>query len=345
MQAAIALENARLYQETLGLQSFNEAIIQSIQQGIVVLDRNMKIRTVNAFMRRNYGWGEDAVGKTLFDYRPDYADFLRISTDAVLKSGHPETRYGIQQLDSQGRRSIRNYYIYPLLEGVTVNGIVLLLEDITERAALEADIEARAQQLSVLTEVSGRLTATLEQEAVIQLLLEQLGRILSFDNATLWLRQENKLVIRGARGYADAASLIGIEAEIADSELFREIASRGQVLNIPNITQDPRFPVTPDRPTHSWLGVSLVSKGNLSGLLVLEKSEINYYSPTMEQLALTFANQAAVALDNARLFEETTKAADENTRLYREAADRARRFNQQAQRLALLNRVSNALAQ
>ncbi len=345
VQAAIAIENARLYQETLGLQSFNEAIIQSIQQGIVVLDRNTTIRTVNAFMRRNYGWSDEAIGRKLFDYRPDYADFLRVSTDTVLRSGQPETRYGVQQSDSQGRRSIRNYYVYPLLEGALVNGIVLLAEDITEQAALEADIEARAQQLSVLTEVSGRLTATLEPHAVIQLLLDQLGRILSFDNATLWLRQDNKLVIRGARGYPDAESLIGIEAEIADSELFREIASRGQVLNIADITKDPRFPVTPDRPTHSWLGVSLVSKGNLAGLLVLEKSEIDYYTATMEQLALTFANQAAVALDNARLFEETTRAADENTRLYREAADRARKFNQQAQRLALLNRVSNALAQ
>lgn len=345
VQAAIALENARLYQETLGLQSFNEAIVQSIQQGIVVLDRETHIRTVNAFMRRNYGWTEDAVGQKLFDYQPRYADFLRYSVESVLKSGQPESRYGIQEVDEHGRRSSRNYYVYPLLEGASVSGIVLLVEDITARAALEADVETRAQQLSVLTEVSGRLTATLEPEAVVKLLIDQVGRILSFDSATLWQRQGNKLVIRAARGYADPDSLIGIEAEIADSELFREIASRGQVLNIPDITQDPRFPVTPDRPTRSWLGVSLVSKGNLAGLLVLEKAEVGYYDPTMEQLALTFANQAAIALENAQLFQETTRAAEENTRLYREAADRARRLDQQAQRLALLNRVSDALAQ
>ncbi len=346
VQAAIAIENARLYQETLALQSFNAAVVQSIQQGIVVLDRDMRIRTVNAFMRHNFNWSEDAVGESLFAYRPDYKDFLGPAIQNVLQTGRPESRYDVREGGRDGTpETIRNYYVYPLLEGETVSGIVLLVEDITARAALEADVEVRARQLSVLTEVSSRLTATLEPSAVVQLLFNQLGRILNYDSATLWLRQEDRLVIQAARGYADAELLIGVEAEIADSDLFREIASRGQALNIPDVTKDPRFPVTADRPMHSWLGVSLVSKGNLAGLLVLEKAEIAYYTPTMEQLALTFANQAAIALENARLFQETTRAALENTRLYKEAAERARKLDQQAQRLALLNRISEALAQ
>jgi hypothetical protein len=68
-----------------------------------------------------------------------------------------------------------------------------------------------------------------------------------------------------------------------------------QVLNIPDVTQDPRFPGSQDRPTQLLVGVSLVSKGNLAGLLVLEKAEVGYYTPAMEQLALTFANQVAIS--------------------------------------------------
>ena len=345
IQATIAIENARLYQETLGLQSFNEAIIQSIQQGIVVLDRNMNIRTINAFMKGHYSWDDSAAGQNLFDYRPAYIDFLQFAIGKVLQTGQPEVQYDVQEADTQGKRSIRNFYIYPLLEGEAVNGIVLLVEDVTTRAALEADVALRAQQLSMLTEVSGRLTSTLDPDSVVGLLLDQLARILSFDNVTLWLRRGNNLVIAAARGYTDSSTLIGIEAEIADSELFREIASHGQVLNIPDITQDSRFPASQDRPVRSWLGVSLVSQNNLVGLLVLEKSQINFYNATMEQLALTFANQAAIALENARLFQEASRSAAENTRLYRETSDRATKLDQQAQRLALLNRVSEALSQ
>src|SRR5262249_1434163 len=156
---------------------------------------------------------------------PSYADFLHFAIGKVLQTGQPEVQYDVEESDDVGNRAIRNFYIYPLLQRDAVNGVVLLVEDVTARSLLEADIQARAQELSVLTEVSSRLTATLDPNSVIALLLDQLGRILTFDNVTLWLREGNNLVIRAARGYADAENLIGIEAEIADSELFREIAS------------------------------------------------------------------------------------------------------------------------
>jgi PAS domain S-box-containing protein len=344
-QASIAIENARLYQETLGLQSFNEAIIQSIQQGIVVLNRDLIIQTINSFMMQNYNWDKSGIGMHLYEYREFYKEFLSTAISNVLTKGQPETLYGIRQSGPSGDDYVRNFYVYPLLQGQTVNGIVILVEDVTERAALEADVEARASQLAVLTEVSGKLTATLEPNAVMQLLLDELGRILAYDNVVLWERVGGKLIIRAARGYAESQQLIGVEAEIADSDLFREIASRGQVLNIPDITRDPRFPMSELRPIRSWLGVSLVSKNNLTGLLVIEKEEAGFYTQTMEQLALNFSNQSAIALENARLYAETSKAAVQTSQLYQEAASRAAILDQQAQRFGLLNRVSSALAQ
>src|SRR5262249_34872296 len=123
IQAAIAIENARLYQETLGLQSFNDAVVQSIQQGIVVLDRNMQILIVNAFMQHNYGWDEGARGHLLFDYRPSYADFLHFAIGKVLQTGQPEVQYDVEESDDVGNRAIRNFYIYPLLQRDAVNGV------------------------------------------------------------------------------------------------------------------------------------------------------------------------------------------------------------------------------
>ncbi|HVO42118.1 MAG TPA: GAF domain-containing protein, partial [Aggregatilineales bacterium] len=344
-QASIAIENARLYQETLGLQSFNEAVVQSIQQGIVVLNRDLRIRTINSFMVQHYDWDKSGIGLALFDYRSPLRDLLSGPIDRVLANGQPESIYGVRQAGPKGNEFVRNFYVYPLLEGQIANGIVLLVEDVTEQAKLEADIQERAEQLSVLTEVSGKLTATLEPNAVVGLLLDELDRILDYDTAALWERAADKLVIRAVRGYANADQLIGVEAEIADSDLFREIASRGQVLNIPDITQDPRFPMSELRPVRSWLGVSLVSKGNLAGLLVLEKEQVAYYTPTMEQLALTYANQAAIALENARLYQDASASAARTSELYQEAAARAHILDQQTQRFALLNRVATALAQ
>ncbi|GAB4550321.1 MAG: hypothetical protein OHK0023_16080 [Anaerolineae bacterium] len=350
IQASIAIQNARLYQETLGLTSFNEAVIQSIQQGIVVVDTEMRIRTLNQYMERSFGWSQEAVGKLLFTYRPEYEQFLAPPLAKNLLTGEPQSLTDIATADSANGATaanaiVTNFYIYPLQESGKISGSVILIEDVTERTALQADVARRAQQLSMLTEVSGQLTAALDPQVVTAQVFEQLHRFLDFDRATLWLRRNQKLVIQAAQGFFNAESLVGIEADINDSELFRDISSRGQVLNIPDIREDSRFPMSMEQPTRSWLGVSLVARNNLIGLLVLEKDDVGYFSATMEQLALTYANQVAVAYENAELFQQRTLAAQENSRLFQEASRRATELDQQAKRLTLLNRVSSALTQ
>jgi PAS domain S-box-containing protein len=213
-----------------------------------------------------------------------------------------------------------------------------------QRFTLQTTLQERATELTTLTDISGQLTGTLDTDAVANLVIEQLGKLTRYDNVTLWLRRGEKLVIRAAAGYPNSKDLIGIEADIADSQLFQQIASTGRVLNIADVARDPRFPPNTDRPTRSWMGIPLSLKNQLSGLLIVEKREANFYGATQEQLSLAFANQAAVALENARLFQLRDQAAQENTRLYQETRQRAAELNQQAQRLTLLNRVSNALA-
>ncbi len=140
-QASLATEKARLYNETLGLTIFNQAVVESIQQGIVVLDLNLQVRRVNSFMVERYGWDASAVGLPLYEYRPDYAEFLRTPMIVALGTGEPQISYEVERRDAAGRTSIRNYYVYPMLERKRVTGLVLLVEDVTERATLEADLE------------------------------------------------------------------------------------------------------------------------------------------------------------------------------------------------------------
>jgi len=110
------------------------------------------------------------------------------------------------------------------------------------------------------------------------------------------------------------------------------MAAQKQVINVGDVSAgDERFPGGGEAIYKNWLGAPLISKGAVVGVIALEKREANYYTSLHEQLALTFASQAAVALDNAQLFQETRA--------------RALALDEQAQRLALLNRVSLALAQ
>ncbi len=331
-QASIAVENARLYQEMIDLQSYTGAIVESIQQGIVVLSREGQITTFNDAMRRQYGWDATAAGQHLFAYRPAYEALLGEGLQQVLGSGRPYVNFNVPGETPEGAPNIQNFYLYPLEQRQQVTGIVLLLEDVTERARLEADLATRAEQLAALTAISSRLTATLEPDEVITLVLDQLGAVVQYDGVTLWLREGDNLRIASARGYGGtAADLIGLVVALEDSVLFRDIAEHQQPVYVPDVRKDARFPASEHRPTLSWLGAPLVSKGEILGLLALDKAEPESYTPSDAQLALAFANQAAVALENARLFADARRRTSDLT--------------EQTERLGLLNRVSTKLAQ
>jgi GAF domain-containing protein len=61
----------------------------------------------------------------------------------------------------------------------------------------------------------------------------------------------------------------------------------------------------------SWLGVPLLFGDRLIGMLALDKREPGFYTPEHARLALAFAAQAAIAIENARLFQETETRARE----------------------------------
>src|SRR5260221_11207509 len=102
----------------------------------------------------------------------------------------------------------------------------------------------------------------------------------------------------------------------------------GQGLVVGDVRQDPRFP-TLEAPRLSWLGLPLVSKNQVIGVLAIEKWHAYFFTREHVQVGTTFASQAAVALENARLFEDSSSRASE--------------LDERSQRLALLNRFSSAL--
>lgn len=336
--SAVSIQNSRLFGSLERTTAFNQGIVEAIQQGIIVLDAEMVIRTVNTFMIKRYHWSLDSIGRTLFAYRPDFKDYLEDSIQSALNSGHDQRLFDVQDIDADGKLLIRNFYVYPLRQGERVTGVVLLVEDITERALLSVELENRAEQLAALTQVSNQMTETLQPDQVGEVVLDALGTVIPYDAVVLWLLDadnEGRLVIKAARGFQDQGStpedLIGLWVEIESSQLFKEMASRQRVINVVDTTTDTeRFPYGGQRVYRNWLGAPLISKGQVIGVLQLEKKEVSFYNANHEQLVSAFANQAAVALNNAQLFAETQ--------------DRAEELNRQADRLALLNRVSVALA-
>ncbi|MBZ0293833.1 MAG: GAF domain-containing protein, partial [Anaerolineae bacterium] len=318
---AVAIQNARLFDEAVNLRVFSESIVESIQQGIIVLDKSLKVISVNHFMKRRYAWNDDAIGKDIFVYRPQLMPILMKHVQHTLQTGEPQERTS-HHLTMENKRRTSNFYTYPLGDAANVRGVVLMVEDITERAKLEQDIQERANQLAALTEVSSRITASLDYNEVVALALSEMQRIIAFDTMTFWLRDEDELVLRGAQDYQDDTTPPSVRVQISTHERLNQVVETQQVHTISDLQGWDRLPGEDE--AASWMGVPLVNQGEVIGVIAVTRNEVGFYNAQSQQAALAFANQVAVALANAELF--------------REAENRTHR-------LSLLNRVSVSLGQ
>ncbi len=212
-----------------------------------------------------------------------------------------------------------------------------LLLSLTQQVALSLEnvrlvqaTQERTGQLQALNSVAATLTSSLQRDELVGSLLDRMGMVVPYNTAILWLRTDGKLVVADARGFNDNEERKGLTVEIEDSILFHEMIRTGQAIVVGDVRTDPRFSTLVEAIHFSWLGVPLIAKGQVIGVVAAEKTDAHFYNSDIVQLATTFASQAAVAIDNANLFEESVQRAAE--------------LAERSQRLALLNQFSAELA-
>ncbi|MFN8375536.1 MAG: GAF domain-containing protein [Anaerolineae bacterium] len=181
-----------------------------------------------------------------------------------------------------------------------------------DKARLFAETEVRARQLSVLNEISQRLVAAeLNVERLLELITSSAVDILGGEAGSLFLMADDgsgdlefKVVIGGS-----GKELLGSRVP-AGRGLVGEVAKKGKPAIVNDTRQDPRFQgevsKTGQFRTSSILAVPLIAKNKVIGVLeVLNRKDGGVYTEEDTALLSTFAGQAAVAIENARLFEVT----------------------------------------
>ncbi len=172
-----------------------------------------------------------------------------------------------------------------------------------ENARLFESERIAREQAEALREVAGILNADLEQERLLRLILDQLARVVSYDSASVMLLSDRTLQIAAGRGFrSEHQNLTPFDLE-GLKHLQALIESRRPLI-IPDTLADPRWQGRRGAEyIRCWLGVPLVAQDHVIGLLNLDKEQPGYYTERDAELALAFANQAVLTLQNARLFE------------------------------------------
>lgn len=179
------------------------------------------------------------------------------------------------------------------------------------REARRRQVEIQRRQTArTLLEISRALNSTLNLEDVLRSIMAELSNIVPYDSAAVLLLDRSKLVVAAHRG-ADAAAHDVAEFELDEAHAANQVIQTGRPLVIHNTLEDERWVNAAEGSIRSWMGIPLRVREKTVGVLNINSHTIGRYSPEEIELAEAFADQASVALQNARLHEFEVKQIEQ----------------------------------
>ncbi|MGD2148735.1 MAG: two-component regulator propeller domain-containing protein, partial [Anaerolineae bacterium] len=234
----------------------------------------------------------------------------------------------------------RGLAISVLAVGV-VGGYWLRVRNVEARSLeLEREVEARSRDLQVLLEAERRraeqfrvigevgyhITSILAIEELLGQVVVLLKEAFGYNLVGIGLVEGDEVVFRpGAAIFGNDAPLERvIRYKAGEQGAVGRVAESGEALLIPDISQEPRYRQEPETcDCRSALIVPLKVKDEVIGVLDVESDRLDAFDESDVAVVQSLAHQIAVAVDNARLFEETQQLAvvQERQRLARDLHD------------------------
>lgn len=175
-----------------------------------------------------------------------------------------------------------------------------------ENNRLLASEKEKRQIADRLRDVSSIINSSLELAEVLQLILREIEHVVPFDLASILLIEGGELVLRAGRGFQDPMPSRMPLFRADENRLIQEMVKTQLPLIIPDVTQDPRWTKTAyTNEMRSWLGAPLIVGDRVIGELSINHRHLDFYRQTHADIVRTFANQAAAAIERARLHEQT----------------------------------------
>lgn len=176
-----------------------------------------------------------------------------------------------------------------------------------ENARLLASEQDKRRIADTLREVSSIINSSLELDEVLELILQQVEHVVPFDTASVLLIEDGMLVARAGRGFEKALPERLPLFAVQDNPLMREMLETQKAIIISNVQEDERWVRSNHTPEkmRSWLGTPLIVDGRVIGELSINHTHADIYRSHHANTIMTFANQAATAIERARLYEQT----------------------------------------
>jgi diguanylate cyclase (GGDEF)-like protein/PAS domain S-box-containing protein len=174
--------------------------------------------------------------------------------------------------------------------------------------------EAKVQEAETLRVAGAVITSTLEVQRTIELVLQQALQVVPYDTATVQLLKGGALEVVGGHGWDDIQEVIGLRFPVPGYNPNTQVVLEKRPVIEGDIQQRyPAFRTHGGAHIRSWMGIPLIVRGEVIGLLALDSSKEHFFTDQHLRLAAAFADHVALGLSNAQLYEETRRLAMEDS--------------------------------
>lgn len=344
-QLAIALENARLYQDTMRRVREMTALYEVGRGLIRTMDLDQLLEEVLETLRRSAGYincavllADPAAGELYVraarGYREEVVQGLRLRigqdgiTGWVAAQRQPLNVPDVEEDPRyiEGVPGCRSELAVPMMIGDRLIGVldaesdrpaafgerdVQLLSAVAAQLAVAIDnvrlfqeAQQRAEEMASLYNIGVAVASTLELDQVLWAIYEQTSQIMDTSNFFIGLYDEEADALRFELAFDGGERLEPFTQKLGVGEsLSSQVVREGRPVLV---TGEPGA-----GEAQSWLGVPIVSKDRVIGLLGLQSHEPRAFSAREQWLLSNIANQAAIAIENARLYQELTQFSQE----------------------------------
>jgi PAS domain S-box-containing protein len=308
-----ALERKRKEEKLMESEETARSLLYTPHDAIVLLEEkglilDLNETTAKRFRRKR----EDLIGSCFFDLFPEeISEEIKGHIDEAFRTGEPV------RFESEFNEMWDDVVVCPISDAKgTITKVAVTAHDITDLKKAEDEIKIKTKQLRVLYETGKRITSMVSSEKLLPWIARQAVRLLEADASTYRLREEDYLVCGG--GTKEGMELIVKERIKIGESLSGIIAQTKEPLVIRDIREDDRYieehkKMAVSLGFVSYLGVPMMIQDRLVGVInVLTKEPRRFFQRDIELLS-SFADHAAIAIENSRLFEDLAKTKEELT--------------------------------
>lgn len=292
-----------------------EAVIEGMGDGMLVLDNDGRIVELNPAAQRTLGVSaSQALGAPAARVLSAWPDLMERSQDAseaqaeiALGEGENRRHYDLRISPLRDRRG-------------RPRGRLVGWHEVTARRRVEAELRAQKQLFENLLAVARVTTERPTLEETLKNTIGVASSLTGAQAASLFLLDEEGRVTRSL--LSPEAHTVRVDTELASTVMERGLAGwvarERQAALVREVREDPRwFAVsTPGFEIRSTLCVPIASGASLVGVLTLIHSEPSHFHEAHLQLIQAAADQMALALRNAQIFDARSRMADRQTTLY-----------------------------